>query len=226
MLSLWLLGAAFAGVPEDVATAADTERPEAERREAFARIAVPANTTALVRLARAETTPPQQRWVAVRALGPIGDDASRVALLELLASADAQVRMAALGAIGDRADRSLCDYVVARLADPALLVRAAAIDALARIKDPATLPALERTLQDPSNHYRGSSLWFRRHVVEAIAGIGTERGVAALARALDDADPEVAGAALAGLERIAGFSYAEGRTPEQQRAAWKRWAGL
>ncbi len=220
-----LVALALAGVPEDLATAADTDLPTPLRQEAFARLAQPGSTDALTKIAEDREIPGPQRWVAVRALGPIGDDASRVALLRFLAANDAQTRMAALGAIGDRGDRSLSGYAAARLSDPALLVRAAAAEALGKLKDPATVADLERALQDPTNHYRGASLWFRRHLVEAVAAIGTDTAVPVLARAIDDADPEVAGAALRGLEKIAGFSYAEGRTPEQEKAAWKRWAG-
>ncbi|MDP2314809.1 MAG: HEAT repeat domain-containing protein [Pseudomonadota bacterium] len=216
---------AFAGVPEDLALAADTDLPTELRQAAFGRLAVPDSVPALTRFGDAADTPKPQRWVAIRALGPVKDDAARVALLHFLAATDASARMAALGAIGDRGDLSLSGYAAARLTDPALLVRAAAADALARLRDPSTLADLERALQDPTNHYRGTSLWFRRHLVEAMGAIGTEAAPPYLARALDDPDAEVVSAAILGLEKAAGFSYREGRTPDQERTAWKRWAG-
>jgi hypothetical protein len=224
---MWLLLAAvgLAGVPEDVATAADTNLPTALRQQAFDRLAQPGGADALVAFVGDKDSPPPQRWVAVRALGPMGDDPSRVALLRFLAATDAQTRMAALGAIGDRGDTSLSGYAAARLEDPALLVRAAAAEALGKLKDPGTLGDLDRALSDPTNHYRGTSLWFRTHLVQAIATIGTDAAVPLLARVIDDADADVARAAIVGLEKIAGFSYAEGRTADQERAAWKRWAG-
>jgi HEAT repeat protein len=220
-----LVAMALAGVPEDLETAADTNLPTALREQAFARLATPDAVDALTALAKDEHTRPQQRWVAIRALGPVKDDASRVAILQFLASEDAHARMAALGALGDRGDTTLSGYAAARLTDPALLVRAAAAEALGKLKDPSTLPDLQRALVDPTNHYRGASLWFRRHLVEAAGSIGTDAAVPLLARALEDADPDVAGAAVKALERVAGFSYAEGRTADQERAAWKRWAG-
>jgi HEAT repeat protein len=216
---------ALAGVPEELTVAADTDLPTELRQAAFDRLAVPGNVAALTRVGDAADTPKPHRWVAIRALGPIQDDEARVALLHFLAAKDASARMAALGAIADRGDRTLSGYAAARLGDPALLVRAAAADALARLGDPGTLADLERALQDPTNHYRGASLWFRRHLVEAMGAIGTDAASPYLARALDDADPEVVTAAVAGLEKTAGFSYREGRTPDQERTAWKRWAG-
>jgi HEAT repeat protein len=223
---MWLLvSAALAGIPEDLATAADTDLPTGLREEAYARIATPGSSNALTKLAESKETAKAQRWVAIRALGPIGDDESRVALLHFLASSDASERMAALGGIGDRGDTTMSGHVAARLADPALLVRAAAAQALGKLKDPSTLGDLDRALQDPTNHYRGASLWFRPHLVDAMAAIGTDAAVPGLARALEDKDPNVSAAALAGLEKVAGFSYKEGRTPEQEREAWRRWAG-
>jgi HEAT repeat protein len=223
---LWtLVMAAWAGVPEDLEIAADTNLPTDLRQAAFGRLAQADATDTLSKLAADKQTPRNQRWIAIRALGPIKDDASRVALLRFLADADAGARMAALGALGDRGDTSLSGYVAARLTDPALLVRAAAVDALGKLKDPATLSDLERALQDPTNHYRGASLWLRREVVEAMGSIGTDAAVPPLARALDDKDLDVASAAVDALEKIAGFSYAEGRTSDQEREAWRRWAG-
>lgn len=220
-----LVATALAGIPEDLATAADTNLPTALRQQAFDRMAQPGSVDSLVRLATDKELRPQERWVAVRALAPIPDEEARAAILQLLAAEDAHTRMAALGALGDRGDPSLSGYAAARLSDPALLVRAAAADALGKLKDPATLSDLHEALRDPSNHYRGESLWFRRHLVTAIGAIGTDAAVPALARALDDPDPEVSAAAVKEFEKIAGFSYAEGRTGDQERAAWKRWAG-
>lgn len=220
----WLASLALAGVPEDLSMAADTDLPTELREAAFRRIAQPGSTDALVRLAEDPETPKPQQWVAVRALGPMNDDASRIALLRFLSSSNAQMRMAACGAIADRGDTSLSSYVAAHLTDPALLVRAAAADSLGKLKDPGTLSDLERALEDPTNRYRGASLWFRRHLVDAMGAIGTDAAVGPLARALDDDDPDVANSAIQALEKVAGFSYREGRTPDQEREAWRRWA--
>lgn len=223
ILGVWC--SALAALPEDVATAADTGKPLAVRREAWDRI-VTANTPAdVIKLADKPGTSRAHRWVAIRSLAPVQDDLARSALLRYLDAPDASTRMAALGALGDRGDITLSGRVSAKLQDKALLVRAAACDALGRLRDPGTLADLERALADPSNSYRGTSLWLRRRFAEAMGLIGTDAAVPYLARALDDGDAEVAGAARRGLEQIAGFSYSEGRTPAEEREAWRRWAG-
>lgn len=215
---------ALAGVPEDLHTAADTDLPLNLRQEALGRLVQPGNAGALVQLAEDPATPKHQRWVAIRALGHVPDDTALQALLRYLDGPDAATRMAALGALGDRGDRSLSDRVAARLTDKALLVRAAAAEALGRLKDPGTLPDLRSALADPTNSYRGTSLWIRRHFVLAMGAIGTDAAVPGLREALDDEDPAVADAAVDGLEKVAGFSYAEGRTPAEEREAWRRWS--
>lgn len=225
MLFALLLGSALAGVPEDLQTAADTDLPTALRQEAWARMARAGNTGVLVQLAEDPATPKAQRWVAIRALGPIPEEEALRAVLRYLDAPDAATRMAALGALGDRGDRSVSDRVAARLQDKALLVRGAAAETLTRLADPSTIPALEMALLDPSNHYRGESMWVRRRYAEALGAIGTDAAVPGLRRALDDEDPAVAEAAIAGLEKVAGFSYREGRTPAEEREAWKRWSG-
>lgn len=221
---LLLLSLAVAGPREDLLLASDPHRPLAERQAAFDRMATPAETAAVVALVDSAQITEDQRWVLVRTLGKNPSDEARAALLELAHSTSALTRMAAVEAMADRNDRGLSATIAARLEDPAILVRAAACDALGRLGDPDTLPDLDRALADPTNHYRGQSLWVRRRMVEAMGLIGTDAAVAPLARALDDRDPEVVRAAIAGLERVAGFSYAEGRSEAEQIEAWRRWA--
>jgi HEAT repeat protein len=215
----------WAGVPEDLATAADADLPTPMREAAWGRLVKSGETREIARLADLPDTPKNQRWVAIRSLGPIQTDDARSRLLAYLEAGDASTRMAALGALGDRGDVALSGRVAAALSDRALLVRGAAAEALGKLRDPATLADLERALRDPTNSYRGTSLWVRRRFVEAMAAIGTDAAVPYLARALDDADPDVGHAAVAGLEKVAGFSYAEGRTPAEEREAWRRWSG-
>ncbi len=231
MLSLllgWILalsGSAWAGIAEDVVLAADAEQPLDLRQGAFARLHGDEATATLVRMASDNETPPPQRWVAVRALGKNPSDAARDALIAFLASDNAPVRIAACYAIGERGDRGLAGRLAARLEDKALLVRHAAADGLGMLRDPATVPDLARALDDPSNHYRGTSMWVRRHFVEAIGAIGGEHAMVPLTKALDDRDPDVAKAAVKGFEQVAGFSYGQGRSDAEEREAWRRWAG-
>jgi HEAT repeat protein len=222
---LWaLIGLALAGTPEDVTTSANRDLPIEARQEAFARLVSAGKVTELVSLGKNLDRPVAERWVAIRALGPIQTLDARQALGEFMNSTDVWARIASLTAAGERGDASLSGKVVVHLNDPAILVRAAAAETLRQLHDPSTLPDLERALQDPSGWYRGTSLWIRRKYVEAMTAAGRD-AAPYLARALDDKDSVTAQAALAGLENIAGFSYHEGRSPQEEKDAWKRWAG-
>lgn len=224
-MTLALLALALAGPADDLRVAADPNRPQAEREAAFGRIAVPTATAEVLTLIDSAQVSEDQRWVLIRSLGHNPTDEARAALIGLLDDDAALNRMAAIGALADRKDPAVTGRIAARLTDKAILVRASAAEALGRLKDPDVLPDLGRALADPSAVYRGQSLWVRRRYVEAMGQIGTDAAVPYLSRALDDDDPAVVQAALASLERVAGFSYAEGRTEAEQIEAWRRWAG-
>lgn len=222
---LWaLLSLALAGTSEDVTTSANRDLAIELRQEAFARLVAAAKVNELIEIGKNPDKPVPERWVAVRALGPIQTLEAKQALVEFMNSKDVWARIASVTAAGERGDPSLSGKVAVHLEDPAILVRAAAAETLQQLKDPSTLGDLERALQDPTGWYRGTSLWVRRKYVEAMAAAGRD-AAPFLARALDDKDPVAARAALTGLETIAGFSYHEGRTAEEEKQAWKRWAG-
>lgn len=221
---LLLAGLALAGVAEDLVTAADDDLPNSIRREALGRLQLETSFLEVAKAAKSTETPADRRWVAVRALGKSPASGARETLLELLAAPEAPVRIAACASLAERPDPIVVGRVAGRLTDPALLVRAAAADALARMKSPNTLADLSRALADPSNRHRGTSLWVRHHFVDAIVAIGSDEALPYLAKALDDDDARVSGTALGGLRQISGLDFSTGRTPEEELAAWRRWA--
>ena len=236
-MNLWILwlglafsGRAFASVPgappvpeatTDAATASNITLDLATREAAYRRLMAPESTVAVLARLKASDLDPQQRWVLIRSLGPNPTDEARAALVALAESKDAMVRAGAMEAMGDRGDKGLTGKVVRGLYDPALLVHAAALDALIQLKDPSALADLALALVDAKDFYRGTS--FRQKIVRAEAACGKD-GARYLVKALTDKDPEVLALARSSLEAIAGFSYREGRTPDQEAEAWRRWA--
>ncbi len=168
-------------------------------------------------------TPARQRWVAVRALGRIKGTDARATLVTLMADDMPAMRAAALSATGDLGDRTLAPKVAELLRDPAIMVRASAAEALGKFRDPRTITALDKALGDPTNHYRGTSLWVRKHYVDALGSIGDKKALPTLLRCLDDHDETVVEATTQALTNIAGFSMADGRDATQEREAWRRW---
>ncbi|RME26011.1 MAG: HEAT repeat domain-containing protein [Deltaproteobacteria bacterium] len=228
LISLFLLLGlpVLAGPEQDMALASDPDLPVAARQEAFDRIvALGATDIAMVRsLALDEDADTRKRWVAIRALGHIGGAQAEQILVGLLSDPQPAIRAAAVGGLGEIGDRSHTDDVAALLRDPAIIVRAEAATALGAMGDPQAVPALAQALEDPTNYHRGTSLWVRRHYVIALGEIGDKSAVPALLRAMDDPDPIVAAEVVPAFEKIGGFSMGEGRSPEQERDAWRRWA--
>lgn len=223
-LLILVMQAANADIPSDIVVAADKSLSEESRRAAFDRVVAEgrSDTTALIQAGLdGEDTP--TRWVAIRALGHIGGFPIQQTLLELLSDPEPAIRSAAIGALAEVGNRSHSGQIAQLLTDPAILVRASAANALGELRDPSVVSALDHALSASDNYYRGTSLWVRPHFVTAMGAIGDIQALPALLRGLEDEDPDVVDASLRALERISGFSMADGRTPEEEREAWRRW---
>ena len=224
---LLLLSAAFAGAPEDLALAANKNLDEPARMAAFDRLVLLGNTDLreVMRVSADQSADARTRWVAIRVLRQVKGDPARDALISRLSDDMPAMRVAAANALGDLGDPAAVTPLLKCLADPAMLVRAAAADALGNIGDGRAVSALGAAVTDKDGYHRGESLWVRRHYVDALGRIGSKTALPVLLPALDDSDPTVAQAAVDAFEAIAGFSYAQGRSPDEERAAWRRWAG-
>ena len=89
--------------------------------------------------------------------------------------------------------------------------------------DGRAVRALSEALQDKKNTFRGRSIWVRKYFVEALGSTGSTDAYPALLRAMDDTDESVSSMVIPALEKIAGFSYKEGRTAAQEQEAWRRY---
>jgi hypothetical protein len=207
----------------ELEVAANSDRAEAERMQAFEALLKVARIPSLSAVAQNPDANVRERWVAIRALGRIGGAPVRDSLATLLNASVPALRAAAAGAIADAQLRGMAPRVAELLNDPAIIVRSAASDALGIMQDDAVVGHLLEALEDPSNTYRGQSLWVRRHYVQALGQIGSKNALGGLIRALRDEDPTVRDAALEAVERIVGRSYAEGRSRTEQNEAWERW---
>jgi len=224
---LWLLtlGLALADADTDLVTAATKEAPEAERMAAFDRIVRLGATDMKVvsEVSMDEAADVRHRWVSIRALGKIRGDRSRDMLFQLLKDPQPAIRTAAAGAMGDFGDSDFVEKLNSKLEDPAVIVRSAVAQALGKLADASSVKPLSDALDHRRSYFRGRSLWVRRHYVEALAAIGDKGAYPALLRSLDDKDETVSKAAVDALERITGFDFAEGRSKDKEREAWRRW---
>ncbi len=221
-----LVSLALAGAGEDLSEASDAELGLTARMAAFDRL-VQRGTTDITLVQQVAADPDgdaRERWVAVRVLGQVGGPAARSVLLSLLSDKMPAMRAAAVQALGDLGDITTTQQVIPLLDDPAVIVRAGAAEALGKLRSAGAVDPLATALMSGRSYYRGSSLWVRRHYVEALGAIGDAAAVAVLARCLDDSDETVQVAAVGALGQVAGFDFADGRDFDEQRAAWRRWA--
>jgi HEAT repeat protein len=225
VILLLLASLASAAVPADVVTASNEDLPEGERMAAFQRVVsnYPSYQADLWELAKAEEGDSRQRWIAIRVIGQVPSDESLDMLLQLCDDPQPAIRTAAVTALGDLGSPTAAAKIATMLTDNATLVRMHAADALGQIKDPSTVGDLTRALDDPSNYYRGTSLWVRRHYVVAMGDIGSQAAMPALIKCLDDVDPDIVDAALVSLKQIVGYDFSEGRSREEHIEAWRRW---
>ncbi len=221
---LTLIGLASAGPKEDLVLAASKTATETERMAAFERLVAEGATDMawVSEVSGAEAADARQRWVAIRVLGQIKGDRSRNILFGLVTDPQPAIRAAAASAMGDYAHADFVPYLVRLIQDPAVIVRAAAAQALSSTGDERAVEVLSDALEDKSNTFRGKSVWVRKYFVEALGSIGSAKAYPALLRALDDSDPSVSEQVIPALEKVAGFSYSEGRTANQEREAWRR----
>ena len=117
--------------------------------------------------------------------------------------------------------RRLRAPLIGLIQDPAVIVRASAAKALS-VRRPARRRGAGRRAGRQGEHLPGQERLGSKYFVEALGSIGSTDAYPALLRALDDADETVAAQVIPALEKVAGFSYSEGRTAKQEREAWRR----
>jgi HEAT repeat protein len=219
-----LISTLWAGPVEDLALASSKAATETQRMAAFERIVALGSTDmALVsKISQDDGADSRQRWVAVRALGQIKGDRAKNILIGLVADPMPAIRAASASAMGDYGDPDCVPYLVRLIQDPAVIVRAAAASALTSSGDERAVDILSEALSDKKNTFRGRSIWVRKYFVDALGGTGSTSAYPALLRAMDDSDPDVVGRVIPALEKIAGFSYSEGRSPKKEVEAWRR----
>ena len=162
---------------------------------ALGEIATPPAIDALVAALRRPTAPEE----ASLALRRAGAAAVQALVTETARGAPTGAVRAAL-LLGELADRRATAVLGAAVEEDSrgLAVSLAAIDALATLRDPASVPALARAAMAPEPD-------LRRQALLALRAIGDPRGAAVLPHDLADPDPAVraAAAALAGAVRAA-----------------------
>ena len=225
MLIWVMLSIAQADSMQTLVLASDSTSTVEEREAAFAEVVRSGSTEIqyLIDVASDSTQSTRLRWVAIRALGQIRGPQAETVLIKMLNDPEPAIRTAAVSALGDFGKIEYTSMIGRFLKDDAVIVRVAAAESLGKLGDVKAISMLEAALNDPSNQYRGSSLWVRAHYTMALGIIGNSKAYPVLLECLADGDVRVVQSAVVALEKTAGFSLGDGRSSDEEVEAWSRW---
>lgn len=159
-----------------------------------------------------DAQPMSVRWRALMAAAEVHGDRSTPDLLKAGKHNQWYMRNAALVALtevnpsqGEKLAQSL-------LKDKALVVRSAAVEALAKSTQPAVRDLLWDELNQKYNFKGDHSLWIRYQIVETLAKKPLNHEAKIFAGLLSDKDQRLHMPAVAGLEKLTGVKLGEGTT--------------
>jgi HEAT repeat protein len=214
-----------------VGRASDPALPEADAQAMFNRV-VAMGGQALPSLEasfRDAGASDAEVWIAARALGRIGGERARRALVDGLSSSRIIARLGAVSGLGLLGDRDLAKDLEKALFDEAMTVRTAAADALAALGVRGSSKALSEALDLPGNFRAGKSHFVRVHIIQALGRLGSIGGLDALVRAVGEPEPAIRLAAADALTAITGTTFRprDGRPDDPpgpaESAAWQQW---
>lgn len=167
----------------------------------------------------------EMRWRALLRLARLEPVRSRPALERAYGSSTWFMRSAALRAMVGLDPEQARTWAHSSLSDAALVVRTSAVDVLKQVGDQSTVPLLWQSLYDANNYRSGTSLWVRRHIVEALARLArSQQDVSRFISLLDDRDHSLQRAAIVGLEQLTGRRLGREHEPSSFKAVyWKEW---
>ena len=178
----------------------------------------------LVKIMEDEKQPMELRWRAVTAIGRIGGSESRPEIEKALKSREWYLRNAGLVALSNIDRESASSWARKLLSDKALMVRVAAVETLAGMRDPSSNNLLWEKLYAPENFKGKQSLFIRRKIVESLAVLETKGVESRFVKILDDRDESLHSAAMAGLERLTNQHMGGLKdTPALKRERWQSW---
>jgi HEAT repeat protein len=177
---------------------------------------------ALTKIMFDENETMNNRWKAVTAAARIGGVDAKPEIERALKSQTWYMRNAGLVAMRAIDQKQALTWAKQLLTDKALIVRAAAVEAIGEIGSGKDAPALWAQLNSRESFKKGQSLFIRRGIVDALSKIEVQGHEAAFMNVLHDDDETLHQPAMQALQRLThkNFGPADIRT---QRAQWLDW---
>lgn len=167
----------------------------------------------------------RNRWRAITSIGQINPQAALKPLEQALTSDEWFVRNAAMISIA-YGDRSVALKWARRLLnDKALVVRTAAVQAIAGLSGKELTADLWEKLYAKENFRGSQSLWIRRHIVQVLSRFPRPQDKTKFIALLKDPDKSLYKWAIAGLEKLTGQFLNHSKEPiAKKRELWLAWA--
>jgi HEAT repeat protein len=161
----------------------------------------------LLTIARDRRTGDADRYVALMGAAKLGGGNLGKRIEPLLRDPSWMVRNAALHALTALNTADTRASVLAMVTDPALVVRAEAVDCVAKLNPPGATPVLLRAVQDQANYHHGKAQWVPQRALRALAELGDRQALPGLRAVLKRAtDRDVLKGTVTALNQISGES--------------------
>jgi HEAT repeat protein len=179
----------------------------------------------LQKLAFDHKLPLKVRWKALASMAIIAKSESLPDLEKAVRSKDWFMRDAGLKAMRFASPNSARPWARRLIEDPSLIVRTSAVQTMKKLKDQKSIPLLWKSLYDKKNFRNTQSLWVRRHIVETLSLLESEKSLSRFIHILKDRDKSLHKPAVYALERLTRKRLGKKNEPiEHKRAYWLKWS--
>lgn len=200
------------------------KKPLKERLSQLVKLG-PSGYVVLKSIALDEAEANENRWRALSAMAQLGKQDAWPEVERALVDKNWFMRSCALKAL-TLVDRDKALQWARQLfeKDPALVVRASALEVLHQLNDKSSASILWNKLNDKDSFYQKRSLFIRSHTVKVLKSWAQQTDSSRFITLLDDRDPKVQTFAVMALEKLHGQLGRTSTDPSLKIQLWKNWS--
>ena len=157
------------------------------------------------------------RWRALTSAAALRREKAEPDLLKAAKAPEWFMRNAALVSLNEFVPAQSVALARRLVTDPALVVRSAAVEVLARNGGPNERALLWKEMGADYNRRGGQSLWIREQIVRALAEKPDHAELPLFSSLLKEKNEAIQKASMHGLERITGLKMGEAKTPHNRQ---------
>lgn len=175
----------------------------------------------LIQIARDDHHPMNLRWRALTSAAVLRKDKAVPDLVKASKAPEWFMRNASLVGLSEFSPTKSAEVARRLVKDPALVVRSAAVDVLAKNGTVPDRDLLWKELRASYNSRGTQSLWIRGQIVKALAEKPRATEIAQFSNLLNEKDESMQLASVQGLRKITGLSLGEGTNSKRTVQLWR-----